>query len=194
MRHADEAFVSELAHRGIDVVLACWHEDPEEEIDCPNGPNFSGVSDAAVGDVDAIIAAVRRLPGLATRPIVITGLSRGGGIALLRAAGGRPEPVIAMNPLVIGSAWMRPEIDVDVNQRVNNRMPKSLVMITDDDIFVPPAQQGLPFVAAARAVGAPVQLLHRPTGTHGGFIFDDAIRPWTADRVRDFVYSVSTRV
>lgn len=189
LRHADEAFVAELAQRGIDAIAACWYEHPEEEVDCPNGPRFSGVSDAAAADVDALIASIRRLPELATRPIVVTGLSRGGGVALLRATAGAPEAAVAMNPLVVGSRWLDPEIDVDVDRRVQAGMSRSLVVVTDDDAFVPPGDQGLAFVDAARRAGAPVELLRRPDGAHGGPIFDPAVRAWAVGRVVAFAYS-----
>lgn len=193
MRAEDEAFVTELGRAGVDAILACWYEAIDEQIDCPNGPAFTGVSDAAVRDIDALIASIRRLPGLAERPIVVTGLSRGGGVALLRATTGAPEAVVAMNPLVVGSRWLDPQLDTDVDRRVSSSMSRSVVLVTDDDTFVPPAQQAFPFVAAARSAGADIALTRRSEGAHGGPIFDSAVRPWTIQQVRAFAYDVAAR-
>jgi len=193
MRAEDESFVHDLARAGVDAIVGCWYEAADEQIDCPNGPGFTGVSDAAVRDIDALVASVRRLPGLADRPIVVTGLSRGGGVALLRATTGAAEAVVAMNPLVTGSRWLDPGLDVDVDRRVSPTMSRSTVLVTDDDVFVPPADQAFPFVAAARSTGADVRLVRRPDGTHGGPIFDPALRAWTIDQVRSFALEFAIR-
>src|SRR5712692_7223978 len=56
-------------------------------IRCPEGPDFtSNISSAAVGDMQAIIGAVRTLPGVRSERVGLYGHSRGGIVALLVAA------------------------------------------------------------------------------------------------------------
>jgi dienelactone hydrolase len=52
---------------------------------------------AAVADLDALVAATSLVPQVHEDRIVVSGQSYGAGVALLRAAAGRPNPVISVS-------------------------------------------------------------------------------------------------
>ena len=62
-----------------------------------------GVSEAAVGTLDALIAATQRATGVSRAHLAIVGYSRGGGVALLHAARtGSTLPIVDIAGMVTG--------------------------------------------------------------------------------------------
>ncbi|MFM7271517.1 MAG: dienelactone hydrolase family protein [Actinomycetes bacterium] len=95
------------AARGFDAVTGCWfaYPDPADRlrIDCSTAPAFTGVSEAAVSTLDALIAATQRATGVTRAHLGIVGYSRGGGIALLHAARtGSTLPIVDIAGMVTG--------------------------------------------------------------------------------------------
>ncbi|MFZ4583750.1 MAG: alpha/beta hydrolase [Acidimicrobiia bacterium] len=102
---ADFVLAGALRARGMHVALACWFEQPEAArgpLACPNARPDAVVSEAHLADLDAAVDAAKRELGGQTTSVVVGGYSRGGGLAVLRAANGRPEPVVAIAPLLSG--------------------------------------------------------------------------------------------
>lgn len=94
-----------LRDRGFHVVLACWFNQPNERpgvYACPDARPSATVSDAHLADFDGVVTATTQQLGDRAGPVVVAGYSRGGGLAVLRAARGRPEPVVAIAPLLSG--------------------------------------------------------------------------------------------
>lgn len=79
-----------LAHEGILAVAACWFSGGGgvgasfiTSIDCPDAPSRPEASSpVALQTIDALVAAVRTLPGANPNRIGLFGHSRGGGAAL----------------------------------------------------------------------------------------------------------------
>jgi len=165
-------FARELSARGFDVAVGCWFrtEGPTGAgtmgIACPQAPAFKGVSDAAVADLDALVKGARRALG---DPISLSlvGFSRGGGIAMLRASGGDPGPVVSISGMLEGTtAWgnLADEVNV-VNRASGVRAPVLLLHGQDDDLV--PVTQAEHMADALRAAGVDVQTHWYPTGGHG---------------------------
>jgi dienelactone hydrolase len=100
LRRLYEELAQRFATAGFIAVLGSWYEHDEsscplDAIHCPNAPVWKGMNAAAVRDVDAVVAAVGRIPGVDPNRVVLFGHSYGGGVALLRAANGSPELVVS---------------------------------------------------------------------------------------------------
>lgn len=94
------------AARGYDAVVGCWFSLAQplpDSIPCPHAPRLTGVTDAAVPTVDAIVQTASRLTGVAPGRLAVAGFSRGGGIAALWAARtGNRVPLVDFAGMVTG--------------------------------------------------------------------------------------------
>lgn len=165
-------FASELAAQGFDVAVGCWFrtEGPtgagNSGIACPQAPAFKGVSDAAVADLDALVAGARTALG-DPPSLALVGFSRGGGIAMLRASGGATDPVVSISGMVEGTtAWGNLPDEVNVVERASGIRAPVLLLHGEDDPLVP-ITQAEHLAAALQAAGADVQTHWYPSGGHG---------------------------
>jgi len=168
------AFAEELARRGFDVGFGCWWANvpvrangpADAYIACPDGPLFKGVADGAVPDLDALVAGVRHALGRPSE-VALLGFSRGAGIAALRAAAGRPEPVVAVAGMFEGASNLGAfpgEVDV-VGRAAGIRSPILVLHATGDDVV--PVAQARDFEAALRGAGRDVEANYYDIATHG---------------------------
>lgn len=188
-------FARELAAQGYDVAVGCWFRTEgatgagDAGIACPQAPAFKGVSDAAVDDLDALVAGARRALG-DPASIALVGFSRGGGIAMLRAADGALDPVVSISGMVEGTtAWGNLPDEVNVVERASGVHAPVLLLHGEDDLLVP-ITQAEHLADALRAAGADTQTHWYPNGGHG-LAQVPAIR---ADMVRRIVEWLPTTV
>lgn len=166
-----------LVERGVNVVVACWFQPDSDHyfegymFDCRNGPRFTGMSSAAVADLDAIVTGARHLPGIDPRGIAVLGHSRGAGIAALRASRlHRGEPLILVSGLLTdpipwwdlpGDEYLGPD-DPAIDSPV-------MVVWAADDVLVTP-RNSTDMLASLSANGSAPAALRYDTGGHSGMI------------------------
>jgi len=165
-------FAHELAARGFDVAFGCWFASPgptsptDPAIGCTDAPQFVGVSDAAVPDLDALVAGARSVLRDSST-LALVGFSRGGGVALLRATTGATEPVVSIAGMVEGTTgWGELPSEVDVVARAGGIVAPVLLLHGDDDPLVP-VEQAQHMEAALRADGDDVEAKYYPDADHG---------------------------
>ena len=165
-------FARELAAQGHDVAVGCWFRTEgatgagDAGVACPRAPAFKGVSDAAVADLDALVLGARAALG-DPPSLALVGFSRGGGIAMLRASRGTPEPVVSISGMVEGTtAWGNLPDEVNVVERASGVRAPVLLLHGEDDPLVPVAQAEH-LADALRAAGADVQTHWYTSGGHG---------------------------
>ncbi len=165
-------FAHELAARGFDVAFGCWFASPgpasptDPAIGCADAPQFVGVSDAAVGALDALVAGARSV--LHDSPtLALVGFSRGGGVAMLRATTGAPDPVVSISGMVGGTtAWGQLPSEVDVVSRAAGVVAPVLLLHGTDDALVP-VEQARAMQQALLLRGDDVEAKYYPGGGHG---------------------------
>jgi carboxymethylenebutenolidase len=189
-------FAHELAARGFDVAFGCWFGSPppktpnDPEIFCAGAPQFVGVSDAAVPDLDALVAGARSVL-TDTSTLALVGFSRGGGVAMLRATTGATEPVVSIAGMVEGTtAWGQLPSEVNVVERASTVVAPVLLLHGDDDPLVP-VQQARDMEAALRAGGTDVVAKYYPNADHG-LAWIPAIRPDLVEQITEFLCARST--
>jgi dienelactone hydrolase len=165
-------FARELAARGFDVAFGCWFASPgptsptDPAIGCVDAPQFVGVSDAAVPDLDALVAGARSVLR-DSEHLALVGFSRGGGVSLLRATTGATEPVVSIAGMVEGStAWGQLPGEVDVVSRAAGIVAPVLLLHGEDDALVP-LQQARDMERTLRADGADVEAKFYAGADHG---------------------------
>jgi dienelactone hydrolase len=165
-------FAHELAARGFDVAFGCWFvsraptSPTDPAIGCADAPQFVGVSDAAVPDLDALVAGARSVLG-DPNTLALVGFSRGGGVALLRATTGAVDPVVSIAGMVEGTtAWGQLPGEVDVVARAAGIVAPVLLLHGEADRLVP-VSQARHMEAALRANGADVEAKYYPGADHG---------------------------
>ncbi|CAB4947451.1 unannotated protein [freshwater metagenome] len=135
----------DFAAQGFDVAAGCWFGLPNTtslvaRIDCDNAPDFTGVSEASVGAVQALVDATLEATGVAPDQLGILGYSRGGGAALLRSARtGAEEPIVDLAGMVTGQVLGSP-LPTDVNvipSATSISAPTLMLHGTSDSIVVP---------------------------------------------------------
>jgi dienelactone hydrolase len=165
-----DTFAHQLAAAGFDVAIGCWFgaapsAPGDIRIGCAGAPKFKGVSEAAVPDLDALVAAARDV--LRSDQLALVGFSRGGGIALLRATHGSTEPVVSIAGMVEGTSglgYLPGEVNV-VPRAAGIHAPVLLLHGGADPVV--PVQQATDLEQALRAVGDPVQAKYYPGKGHG---------------------------
>jgi dienelactone hydrolase len=184
-------FAHELAAQGFDVAVGCWFASsgpttPSDlRISCADAPEFVGVADAAVPDVDALVAGARSLLGDPST-LALVGFSRGGGVALLRATTGAADPVVSIAGMVRGTtAWGNLPAEVDVVPRAAGIVAPVLLLHGEDDDLVP-VQQAYDMERALRAHGADVEAKYYPDVGHG-LAQDPVVRVDLVDQIHRFL-------
>jgi dienelactone hydrolase len=186
------AFARQLADAGFDVVVGCWFATVEETADqtitipCADAPPFKGVVDDAVPDLDALVEGAHDVLGPST-PLAVVGFSRGAGIAALRAAEGRPEPVILVSGMYEGWNGVQSTVpggEVDVVERVDDWHAPTLILHGTGDAAVPVSQaQHLADALHARGVDVDAHYFEGAGHNLGG----DAAAPEFDQRIVDFL-------
>lgn len=153
------------ADRGFDAVTGCWFAFPDPadrlRIDCSTAPAFTGVSEAAVGALDALIAATVRATGVSRSHLAIIGYSRGGGVALLHAARtGSTMPIVDISGMVTGDVrgFGAPlPTDVNVIPSAGAIRASTLILHGYQDGIIIPAQS-VDLMTAMRNAGRDVSV------------------------------------
>ena len=165
-------FARELTEQGFDVAIGCWFDGgspvdaSDPRIPCERAPDFKGVTDGAVADLDALVAGARDALG-GPAHLALVGFSRGGGIALLRATTGAPEPVVSIAGMVDGTtAWGEEPGEVDVIQRASGIVAPVLLLHGTADALVA-VGQARAMEGALRALGADVAVKYYDGMPHG---------------------------
>jgi dienelactone hydrolase len=165
-------FAREMAARGFDVAIGCWFRTDgptgagRTGIACPQAPDFKGVSEAAVADLDALVRGARMALGHPGE-LALVGMSRGGGIAMLRATHGATEPVVSVAGMVEGTTdWGQLPTEVDVVPLADRVEAPVLLLHGEDDQLVPIAQ-AQHLASALEAAGVPVETHWYPGAPHG---------------------------
>jgi dienelactone hydrolase len=188
-------FARELAARGFDVAVGCWFRTEGDTgagnlgIACPLAPKLTGVTDGAVADLDALVTGARAALGHPST-LALVGFSRGGGIAMLRAAHGATDPVVSISGMVEGTtAWGELPGEVNVVERASGVHAPVLLLHGGDDALVP-ITQAEHLAAALRAAGVDVQTHWYPSGGHG-LAQVPAIRADLEQRIADWLTTLS---
>jgi len=110
-RRTYEDLAQRFAARGFITVVGCWYDHPydtrmSDAIDCADGPTWKGMNQQSIADLDALVAATKHVPGVDASRLVIVGHSYGGGVAALRAAFGRTEPVVTSSGLLARDGFL----------------------------------------------------------------------------------------
>src|SRR5215207_1763039 len=136
----------DLAWSGVVAVAACWFEGGVgagarfvKSLPCPDAPPVIRVTPAALDRIDALVVAVRALPGVRPDRVALFGHSRGGGAALMYALGAG-----GVRALVLNSTGYPPEV---VARAPEIAAPILLLHGTRDD----PADGGSALTAVDRA-------------------------------------------
>lgn len=165
-------FGRELAARGFDVAFGCWFRTvapvkmTDPQIGCADAPEFKGVTDAAVPDLDSLVAGARTVLGEPPR-LALVGFSRGGGIAMLRASVGRPEPVVSVGGMLEGTTtWGQLPEEVNVVARAGGISAPVLLLHGMADVLVPVAQ-AQDMERALREHGSDVEAKYYDDAPHG---------------------------
>ena len=189
-----DAFAHELTRFGFDVAIGCWFADVPSSptspvIGCAGAPKFKGVTDAAVDDLGALVAAAKQ--GLQTDNLTLVGFSRGGGIALLRASTGASEPVVSVSGMVEGRSNLGVfPGEVNVVSRAGGIDAPVLLLHGEADPVVP-VQQARDMEAALRNRHVDVQAKYYPGAGHG-LAVDPTIRPDVLEQIHHFVCEHAT--
>jgi len=184
----------ELAARGFDVAFGCWFasagsDSPSaqqiKQINCDGAPKLVGVADAAVPDLNALVAGARSaLRDYST--LALVGFSRGGGIALLRASTGKTDPVVSVSGMVEGTTnWGNLPNEVNVVTRADKIDGPVLLLHGEADDLVPVAQ-ARDMEQALRAHGADVVAKYYPGADHGLAVIP-AVRTDVVEQITEFL-------
>jgi dienelactone hydrolase len=184
-----DTFGHELARAGFNVAIGCWFADAPTSpnsplIGCAGAPAFKGVTDPAVADLDALVAAAK--DGLVTDDLALVGFSRGGGIVLLRAAHGATDPVVSIAGEIEGTTNLGTAPgEVNIVTRAADIHAPVLLLHGEDDPVVP-VTQARHLEAALRALHADVTAKYN-TGKGHGLIADAETRRDLINRITGFL-------
>ena len=169
----------DLASGGLLGIAACWFQGGGgpgarfvTPIECPEAPPMPGAtSPEAMKSVDALLRAVRTLPGARPDRIGLFGHSRGGGASLnyvLRVGG--------VQAVVLNSAGY-PSQFVDLSARLT----APILMLhgkaddpADGGSALSNIQMARDFESAVRASGKPVETVYYEGGRHNGIFSSPA--------------------
>ncbi len=186
-------FAQQLAAAGFDVAFGCWFASPppptptDPEIGCTKAPQFVGVSEAAVPDLDALVAGAQSVLSRSDR-IALVGFSRGGGVVLLRATKGATNPVVSIAGMVEGStAWGELPSEVNIVPLAGSIHAPVLILHGEDDSLVP-VSQARDMEQSLRAHHDDVVAKYYPGAGHG-LAQDPSIRIDLIEQIAAFLCS-----
>jgi dienelactone hydrolase len=157
----------------------------DPQIGCADAPEFKGVTDAAVPDLEALVVGAHTVLG-DPAGMALVGFSRGGGIALLRASAGAREPVVSVAGMVEGTTnWGQMPDEVNVVERAGGIAGPVLLLHGTGDALVP-VEEARDLERALRARGADVEAKYYEGADHG-LAQIPAIRPDLVTRITKFV-------
>ena len=181
-----------MARRGVVGVAACWFAGGRgagsrfiTPIACPDAPPLSAASsDTAQRAVDALVRAVRDLPGVRAERVALFGHSRGGGAALnyiLRSH--------SVRAVVLNSTGYPAEI---VERVGSIRTPILILHGTADDptdggSALSNVQMARTFESALRRAGKPVEVKYYDGGRHNGLFANATQRDDEVERTITFL-------
>ena len=175
LRRQYEDLAARFSARGYIAVVGCWYDKSAasrapDAIDCPNGPAWKGMNAASVADVDALVAAIRDVPGIDAEQIVLVGHSAGGGVALLRAGlENTNEPVVSSSGLLARTPGSSATDLYAIDHAATIRVPVFVIHGTADPIC--PLEQAQAFVAALTRAGNPPKTLYLDAPANHAFPF-----------------------
>ena len=153
--------------RGYDAVVGCWFsltQPPADGIPCPHAPVLAGVTEAAVGTVDAIVGAASAITKVAPGHLAVAGYSRGGGMAALWAARtGSRTPIVDFAGMVTGQVVTGPMAgEVDVTRSAASIVAPVLMLHGHADSIVS-VDQSRALLTGLRNAGRDARLLEYST-------------------------------
>lgn len=180
-----------MARRGVVGVAACWFAGGRgagsrfiTPIACPYAPPLSAASsDTALRAVDALVRAVRELPGVRADRVALFGHSRGGGAALNYILRSHSVRAAVMNSTGYPAEMVERVRDI--------RTPILILHGTADD----PADGGSArsnvqmarnFESALRRAGKPVEVKYYEGGRHNGLFANATQRDDEVERAMAF--------
>ncbi|HZP28920.1 MAG TPA: dienelactone hydrolase family protein [Acidimicrobiia bacterium] len=168
-RRLYEDLAQRYANQGFLAITGCWFQADgpppnADEIDCRQAPSWKGMNSSSVADVDALVAAARQVPGVDPGQLVIVGHSYGAGVALLRAASGHDEPVVASSgflaPSPLGTAIPLPTDDFASRHAATIHAPVLVVHAGSGYDYITPTGQAQAFANAMAAAGHPATTVY----------------------------------
>jgi len=163
----------DLSAGGLLAVAACWFRGGGgagtrfvTPISCPDAPPMPGAtSPEAMVAVEALLAAVRSLPGARSDRVALFGHSRGGGAALNFALrGGRVQAVVLNSSgYPAHFAELSPQLQAPVLM-LHGKADDPI----DGGSALSNLQMARGFESAVRAAGKPVEAVYYEGGRHNG--------------------------
>ena len=181
-RRLYEDLAQRYAAQGFIAIAGCWFQADgpppnSDEINCQQGPTWKGMNTSSVADLDALVAAVHQIPGVDPTRIAIAGHSYGAGVALLRAAAGHDEPVVASSGFVarspLGTAIPLPTDQFATDQAAAIHAPVLIVHAATSVDYITPPGQAQALASALAAAGHPATTTYFPSPAGHAF-------PWQA--------------
>ena len=179
----------ELSHAGVVAVAPCWFAPGEgagmnfiSPLDCPAGtPKLSTHQSEKSGrTINAVVDAVRNLPGVRADQVALFGHSRGGGAAWNYVLhGGKAQA------LILNSAGYTDEL---IQAAVKFDAPV-LILHGEKDTVGPMTnvQRARKFETALRKAGREVDAVYYPGGEHGSFFISPSQHADEIERMRAFL-------
>jgi dienelactone hydrolase len=168
-RRLYEDLAQRYAAQGFIAIAGCWFQADgpppnADEISCRQGPSWKGMNSSSVADVDALVAAAGQVPGVDPSRLVVAGHSYGAGVALLRAAAGHDEPVVASSGFVasspLGTAIPLPTDDFATNHAAAIHAPVLILHAATGIDFITPPGQAHALADALAAAGHPAATVY----------------------------------
>jgi dienelactone hydrolase len=166
-RRLYEDLAQRYAAQGFIAVTGCWFQADgpppnADEITCQQAPTWKGMNSTSVADVDALVHAVGEVPGVEPSRLVVAGHSYGAGVALLRAAAGHNEPVVASSGFVasspLGTAIPLSTDQFATDHAAQIHAPVLIVHAATGYDFITPPGQAWALSTALTAAGHPATL------------------------------------
>ena len=185
----------DLTAAGVVAVAACWFSGRVgagtrfiTPIDCPDGPPMPRATDpTAQQAVDAIVQAVRTLPGVRADRIGLFGHSRGGGAALNYAL-----TIDSVRAIVLNSTGY----PSDLQKGVSSLKASVLILhgaadsAADGGSPISDVQMARNFEAALRRAGRRVEAKYYAGGSHNGIFADPEQYKDELQRMKSFFASL----
>jgi dienelactone hydrolase len=171
-RRLYEDLANRYAAQGFIAIAGCWFQAAgpppnADEIACQDAPTWKGMNATSVEDVDALVTAAEQVPGVDPHRLVVAGHSYGAGVALLRAASGHDEPVIASSGFVasspLGTAQPLPTDQFATDHAGSIHAPVLILHSATGIDFITPPGQAHALQSALTAAGNPPTAFYFPS-------------------------------